>query len=186
MYGAAVAERSKQAFGYGIFCGGQRERKALEIRLAQAVSVGGHDRRFADAQSRMHDLVFGFQRHVGSAARFGRVLVAHEYDHFGTDRLAIELDCFFAAAVKKQIRFDLHEIPRPKCKRFGIRWTKWPIRRRAAGFSIPIDAEARYLFLASIPARIRSSCARSSGVNSAPKSSASNIWRISISDSPSS
>ena len=31
----------------------------------------------------------------------------------------------------------------------------------------------------------RSSCSRSSGVNSAPKSSASNTWRISISDSPS-
>src|SRR2546422_1331025 len=34
-------------------------------------------------------------------------------------------------------------------------------------------------------ARRRSSCSRSSGVNSAPKSSASNTWRISISDSPS-
>src|SRR2546427_5800468 len=33
-------------------------------------------------------------------------------------------------------------------------------------------------------ARRRSSCSLSSGVNSAPKSSASNTWRISISDSP--
>src|SRR5690348_1188773 len=23
------------------------------------------------------------------------------------------------------------KFPRPKCERFGIRWTKWPIRRRA-------------------------------------------------------
>src|SRR5262249_47666883 len=36
----------------------------------------------------------------------------------------------------------------------------------------------------SICSRNRSSWARSSGVNSDPKSSASNIWRISISDSP--
>src|SRR5206468_5392107 len=35
----------------------------------------------------------------------------------------------------------------------------------------------------SICARRRSSCSRSWGVNSAPKSSASNTWRISISDS---
>src|SRR6266571_3693613 len=42
----------------------------------------------------------------------------------------------------------------------------------------------RYLFFfAAICARRRSSCSLSSGVNSAPKSSASNTWRISISES---
>src|SRR5689334_20655500 len=38
-------------------------------------------------------------------------------------------------------------------------------------------------FRADISARSRSSCLRSSGVNSLPKSSASKIWRISISES---
>src|SRR6266850_7778206 len=41
-----------------------------------------------------------------------------------------------------------------------------------------------YFFFAANCARRRSSCSLSSGVNSAPKSSASNTWRISISDSP--
>src|SRR5437588_8283413 len=40
-----------------------------------------------------------------------------------------------------------------------------------------------YFFSCSSCARTRSSCFLSSGVNSAPKSSASNTWRISISDS---
>ncbi len=39
--------------------------------------------------------------------------------------------------------------------------------------------------LASACARMRSSCSLSSGVSSSPKSSASNTWRTSISDSPS-
>src|SRR5712664_226179 len=42
-----------------------------------------------------------------------------------------------------------------------------------------------YGFLAPAWVRRRSSCALSSGVSSEPKSSASNTWRISISDSPS-
>src|SRR5712664_1593247 len=41
-----------------------------------------------------------------------------------------------------------------------------------------------YFFFAATCERKRSSCSFSSGVNSAPKSSASNTWRISISDSP--
>ena len=41
-----------------------------------------------------------------------------------------------------------------------------------------------FYFFAAICERRRSSCSLSSGVNSAPKSSASNTWRISISDSP--
>src|SRR5205823_9282663 len=46
------------------------------------------------------------------------------------------------------------------------------------------ESHRNYLFFfAAICARRRSSCSLSSGVNSAPKSSASNTWRISISES---
>jgi len=37
--------------------------------------------------------------------------VAHHADHFGADRLAVELDRFFAAAVEEQIGLDLHASP---------------------------------------------------------------------------
>ena len=47
----------------------------------------------------------------------------------------------------------------------------------------PCSAAPRLLRCRSTSARSRSSCARSSGVNSLPKSSASNTGRISISDS---
>src|ERR1700674_2279410 len=47
-----------------------------------------------------------------------------------------------------------------------------------------IDIERNYFFTATC-FRTRSSCSLNSGVNSGPKSSASNTWRISISDSPS-
>src|SRR5439155_3515034 len=46
------------------------------------------------------------------------------------------------------------------------------------------DLDCRDYFFAAICARRRSSCFRSSGVNSAPKSSASNTWRISTSVPP--
>ena len=50
-------------------------------------------------------------------------------------------------------------------------------------FLLRVQGDSDY-FLAAIWARSRSSCSRSSGVNASPKSSASNTWRISISDSP--
>src|SRR6266571_5687704 len=57
-------------------------------------------------------------------------------------------------------------------------------RTRPSGIDTRRVRRHRYLFFfAAICARRRSSCSLSSGVNSAPKSSASNTWRISISES---
>ena len=92
--------------------------------------------------------------------RLGAVLEAHEHRRPRRRALAaVELDRFFAAAVEEQIGLDLHGVL----------------------LQIAIGRSGCYLF--AICARMRSSCSRSSGVNSAPKSSASNTWRISISDS---
>src|SRR5262249_24277176 len=49
----------------------------------------------------------------------GVVLVAHEHEHLGAERLAIEIDSLFAPAVKEQIRLDLHGI--------SYSWLEWRI-----------------------------------------------------------
>ena len=63
----------------------------------------------------------------------------------------------------------------------SIRQTASIARCRSRQATRSHHARARLLLLGSAGARRRSSCSRSSGVNSSPKSSASNTWRISIS-----
>ena len=46
----AIGERREQAPRIGFILGVEREREALEARLAAAVAVGGHQQRIADAE----------------------------------------------------------------------------------------------------------------------------------------
>jgi hypothetical protein len=66
---AAVGERREHAISLGFVPGIEREREALEFRLALLAAVRRHHLRAVDAKARMHDLVLAAGRHlVGRAA----------------------------------------------------------------------------------------------------------------------
>ena len=146
----------------------ERQGNPLEVRPPLAMAVRSHHGRIADPQARVHHLVRSAGWNVG---RLGTLLEAQQERHFGAERAAVELHRLLGAAIEEQVGLDLHGVP-PR------------------GWFVIIAGERsssapRRLASLSDCARSRSSCCRSSDVSSGPKSSASNTWRISISDSPS-
>src|SRR2546428_11657406 len=90
----AVAEGSEASLGLGLVWHRQRQRKALEARPALALTVGGQDRGVADAQARMHDLVFGTRLDHGGVRA---LLVTPEHRDLGAEGSAGENHGLLAA-----------------------------------------------------------------------------------------
>ena len=102
---AAFAERGEHLVGLGFVLGGDRQRDALEFRLAGIVAVRRHQRRVADLEARRASPC---RRLPGAQRLPGRFLEAHQHADLGADRLLVELDRFLAAAVEHQIGGNLH------------------------------------------------------------------------------
>src|SRR5690606_8719556 len=73
-----------------------------------AHSVGGHDGRVADPDLGVHHLVAGRRRHALRAAGLavGAVLVAHQHAGLGAERLAVEIERLFGAALEEEVGED--------------------------------------------------------------------------------
>ena len=104
---ASAANNRSASASFGTVSDSEKPWKA---RLAQALAVGGHHRRLADAQARVHHLVLGAGRDHAGRVRFGAVLEAHEHRHLGAERAAVELDRLLAAAVEEQVGLDQHDV----------------------------------------------------------------------------
>ena len=68
---AAVAERGEQLVGFAFGLHREREREALELRLALGVAVGRHDALVAELEARMHDGFGCFGGRAGSSGCLG-------------------------------------------------------------------------------------------------------------------
>src|SRR5262245_30801559 len=112
----------------------------------------------------MHDFILRTRWNHSRLWGFRTVLEAHEHGYLGAKSFLVKFECFLAPAIEEQIDFDFHDIP-PTDLINDWFYRLFPFANCSAW------------------ARMRSSWALSSGVNSAPKSSASNIWRISTSAS---
>src|SRR5262245_24551072 len=110
----------------------------------------------------MHDFILRTRWNHSRLWGFRTVLEAHEHGYLGAKSFLVKFECFLAPAIEEQIDFDLHDIP-PTDLINDWFYRLFPFANCSAW------------------ARMRSSWALNSGVNSAPKSSASNIWRISTS-----
>jgi len=104
----ALGQCVEPPVGLGFTGDSQRQRYSLETRLALASAVGRHHSRIADAQAGMHDFVLRTGRDHTGRRGLGAFLETHHHRGLGTECLAVELDCLFAAAVKRQIRLDQH------------------------------------------------------------------------------
>jgi hypothetical protein len=67
--------------------------------------VGTHQDRFPDLDGAVHDLVFVHLRTAFTGLR--AVLEAHQHLDFAVQRLAVEIQGFFAAAAELQVGLDL-------------------------------------------------------------------------------
>src|SRR5262245_56676793 len=104
----AVCEGGKYLVGLGLRRNHDRQREALEAGRRVAGAVGDQDRRVAEAEGAVHDLVLVPGREDTGWRRVGRVPEAEQLDRRGAERRPVELDRLFAAAVKEQIGLDLH------------------------------------------------------------------------------
>src|SRR6266536_3959229 len=100
----------------------------------------------------MHDFLLRTRRNHSWLLGFRTVLEAHEHGYLSAESFLVKFECFLAAAIEEQIDSTCMASP--------------PI-------DLIIDWFYRLFPFASWSdcTRIRSSCALSSGVNSAPKSS---------------
>src|SRR3954452_2744318 len=121
LYLASLSERGKQPFRLNFIRYRERQRKALEARLALAVAIGSHDCRVSQAQRPMHDFVFRSWRQHARRTRLGRFFETHEHGNFGTERAAVEIKRLLATAIEEQIRLDQHGFSLPGLNaRFSI------------------------------------------------------------------
>ena len=104
MHLAVFCQRGEQAIGLGFLCQGERQREALETRLAGAATVGRHDGVAADAKAGVHHLVLidAGLAHGG----IGAVLEVRHTLHFCAEGFAVEIEGFFAAPIKEQVRLN--------------------------------------------------------------------------------
>jgi hypothetical protein len=72
---------------------GNRQRDALEARLALAATVGRHQSRITDAEACMHDLVFRPWLAHARLPRLGAVFEAHHDFDFRAKRTLVEIEC---------------------------------------------------------------------------------------------
>ena len=64
----------------------------------------------------MHYFVLRARRDHPLLLWFRTLLEAHQYRHLSAENVAVEFDRLLAAAVKEQVRLDLHDFPFP-CRR---------------------------------------------------------------------
>src|SRR5689334_7641560 len=115
------------------------------------MAVGAHDRRIADLEVHMHDLVLAAGRNA-AGLRVRHFLVLHHHLVLGAEHLLVEGQGLFRPAVEKQIGLDLHDsllscglVETLTCgarfpSRGTCRWTPWRLpgwrsrrARRAVG-----------------------------------------------------
>lgn len=102
---AAFAERGEISVGVRGRVDREGEGDALELALAGAIAVGGHQHLITDLEGAMHDLIVAAGRVV---LRLRILLEPHEHDHFGAEGFLIEIQRLFGAAVEHQIGIHVH------------------------------------------------------------------------------
>src|SRR5262249_1267909 len=109
----------------GVARGRDRQREALEARLAGAHAVGGEHHRLADAQRGVHHLVARHLRRAFAAARGGGLAVVLGGGHPPARAALLEGDGLFATTVEHEVGLDLHG-DTPLCTvstRYHRKWT---------------------------------------------------------------
>src|SRR5262249_32164855 len=104
---AALCERVEQLLAFFDAIERDREREArITLRSLISTAVASHHRRFADLERRVHDALALVTLRGVLGRRF---LVAQHEEHLRTKGFLVELERFFASAVKSQIRLYLHD-----------------------------------------------------------------------------
>src|SRR5688500_4735666 len=149
-------ERRENALGRVRFVDIGDDVRALD-RLVRVPlgGVGAQQREAVELEPRMHDQV---ARGLAELAAGIRLAEGHHRGDAPAEHACVERERVAAVAVEAEIGVEFHGCSIVRRRALQPRAASW-LRRR-------------------------SSCSRNAGVSSVPKSSASNTWRISISDSP--
>src|SRR5262249_45744005 len=100
----ALLETLEVAVGGLLIRHGDRQREALEARLALGAAVGAEHHRLADAELRVHHLVAAARRgHLGVRA----LLVAANARDVGAERLLVMGEGLLAAALEEEVGLHL-------------------------------------------------------------------------------
>src|SRR5947208_11376591 len=161
---AAVRQRREDPLRLGGLLDRRHHVEALGRVVVLCRRVAAEEALASEIDPRVDDLVARFRRGLLRARRFA---VGHREHDLAAEGPGVEVERLTAVAVEMQMGAGLHGLRSGECEESGA-----------------LRVSGRRQCLAPTRSRCCASCARSSGVRFAPKSSASNTRRISISSLP--